>query len=310
MERSRLLLGPVLLAFGCGVAAQPSLDAAHQAVASDSRKYSQCLIEGDVDCIDAFVAWDLLTKVTGENQRAQRPTLGTTGDGYSSIRDTWLDVVNETRGSFRMMDAAPPGEPFAAGARLFSIVPYRSLRLESGGVFYEQTSYMLGVSEDAGLTWRFITGREPAKLEVLVPGISEMPVPSISDRTIVAPPRERSKHLRTTSASFSFVAGAALYDLVLEIRKEVKAEIEILVLFDDPADILKPGRSRTRLVPGQETLAIRSPLLTGFERGQIYEVAIYGNDPITAEDLFEHRQPVLFVPTLEQFELMTREAAP
>lgn len=293
-----------------GAGADPVMDGAHEAVARDSRSYARCLREGDVDCIDVFMHWELHGQLTGRNQNTLRRTIVNGGPGLMTSRESTLNMVSQYRGTVRMLDPANPGEPFAVGERLFSIVPYRTHRLEGAGVLYEQSSYMLGVSEDAGKSWRFVNGSgfEPGEIESIVPGFSEMPVPATEDNVIVAPRRERSRYLRTLDAGFDFVEGAAVYELSLEVRRVLDGVIDLLVAFDDPSHPSKPRLGRTRLEPGQESLEIRSQMLTGFERGKIYEVVIYGSEPVTATELFEHRQSMLFVPTEAQYELMMGEA--
>ncbi len=282
--------GIALFGAWSALAAQPSMESAIEAAAADARRYADCIAEGDIECLFGLTHWELLDEFGGRARRSQRNFL-----------ERYAEEPGPD-GSAQRLLYAEPWEPVMSGDRLVTIVPAAYMAAHATiDLWMGAGTYLLGVSEDSGATWRFVGGNLVSRgdVERLVPELRGK-LPSTDFAAIIAPPPLfETQYLRTTDAFFVLGDAAASYALRFRVTKRLTDEIALVISFDDPENPARPRFIQTRLMPGQRTLEIASPTMTEFEAGEIYNVVVHGSNPITGEEIFEHTQPVLYSPDYE-----------
>lgn len=260
------------------------------AVKRDLDRYTACRLNYDYDCLVALT-YEIPDAARAPGAIVIPPEI------LRSLAAEAAARAPTTPGSrLGQVEYETPGEPFRAGAQLFTFVPYRTEGPGLPGTWRELQSFLIGVSDNAGATWRFADGEiiEPKRIDAVIPGYSGDSLPESEERFVEGPDPARSEYLRTVDAYFAFDGESAAYTLVLDIRKRVGSEIELFVSFDDPSSSDRPRSFHASLEPGQKEITIGSPPMQGFEGGELYDVVIVGNEAATGAEIFEHRQTLLF----------------
>jgi hypothetical protein len=268
-------------------------------IARDAERYAVCWQSGQPRCLS-----DL----------SDRELFDETGLSAAAFSRHTRDAMGVPLLDFYNIELMPPWEPFAAGDRLVSYVPYFETIVElSTSPRYELMAYLVATSYDNGSSWRFlkIEGMDAPladQLERLLPGAAERPEPAIIEEYVEEPELAISRSLRTRERRFMAVDDGFIYSMKWELRRESDSALDLAIQYDDPADRSQPLTFQGSLEPGQLELEWLSPVLTGFEPGQEYTVVVAASDPETGELLFEHRQPVLFQPTRERWRVVMSES--
>jgi hypothetical protein len=293
--------GLALIGAWTTLAANSSPDSPMSAVLRDLDRYIGCRLQFDLDCLVETTYSHLNATAT-----STRPI---PADRLESLRPQYESAKAEPRSRLRTIEYDMPLEPFRAGTQFFTVVPYR-LETPAPGAWLTENSFFLGISDDAGATWRFVEGEtlHPDRIDLIIPGYRsdllppayakvfealQSPAP-VRSEVIMAPTPARSEYLRTTDASFEFDGESAAYSVLLDVRKRVASEITLSVYFDDPSSAGRPDPYHVSLSPSQKKLEIVSPAMRGFEGGEHYGFLIIGSDAATGAKLFEHRQELLF----------------
>jgi hypothetical protein len=160
----------------------------------------------------------------------------------------------------------------------------------------ELKSFLIGVSDDEGASWRFIDGAfvDRTRIGHIIPDFDRRDLPEIEQQIIRSPDPVRSDYLQTTRGGFYYDGASAAYNLTVNVRKRIRSAVDVTVQLDDPRNPGRPQLYQSSLAAGQKTLEIVSPPLSGFEGGKLYSVLLTGTDATTGETLFEHGQQLLF----------------
>jgi hypothetical protein len=256
---------------------------------------------------EAYVACWMTANEACVFELSDRKLHAETGIALPTVGEFQLDSRSLQTASYETIsiELAQPWGPFTSGERLTKIVPYFDLAIDgTTGRRWERTGYLIASSYDNGQSWRFANVRAVTVsvanwMARLNPGVEEPQWPEVSNRLIEEPGVERSRWMWTTGRRFVQIDDGFVYAMRWEVRQEFAEAVSFAISYDDPADRSRPLRFRGSLEPGQQALEWNSPVLTGFESGQIYEVVVEASDADTGELIFEHRQPMLFEPTLE-----------
>jgi hypothetical protein len=88
--------------------------------------------------------------------------------------------------TYSRFDLDAPWPPFIASGRNYVFVPY-NMTLETGEQRASSTSFLIGVSEDSGISWKFLDGQNFTQdnIGVIVPGYTgdKLPPTSFSPST-------------------------------------------------------------------------------------------------------------------------------
>jgi hypothetical protein len=86
--------------------------------------------------------------------------------------------LKSVHGSFARLDLNAAWPPFAARGRTYIFIPYNGL-LKSPARNVLTTSFFIGVSEDSGISWKFIDGQKatPDNIAMIIPGYGGGPMP-------------------------------------------------------------------------------------------------------------------------------------
>jgi hypothetical protein len=212
-------------------------------------------------------------------------------------------------GRYRDFAVSQPGEPFTTDdGRLLTFVPYFESRSESDqrpSIRLITMSYMVGVSEDQGETWGFVPVNNswvtPGEIDLVFPETRNVPHPDLLELEVSQTEYERSPWLQTTHREFVQIDNAFAYALELEVRRDVEEPLVLTIRYDNPTDRQRPLSLQSSMPPGQEEIQWRSPALTGFELGATYSVVITASDPGTGEQILEHGETLVFLPTVEMW---------
>ena len=318
MKRSSIVIPAVLAACCAPVAASAAENAAMAALARDAQRFAECVESLQADCVfelthvESFAAAGVQTPYIDLEELRELWQASPPADEATS--QSGLNEF-EQPSEERMMSfaALEPQEPFSTGNRLFAFVPFRQTNVRPTG-WLERTGFLVGISEDDGASWRFniINGYHllPFHVVQIYPELAGRTLPPIENELRPWPAPVTSRFLRTADGRFSFVEGAAWYSMRFEVRRRLRDDLDLVVTFDNPAE---PGRLATMgatLDRDQENLEVRSLPFSGFEPGRYYDVVVSGFAQGTGEELFRHRQSLLFNPTKGQVELLTRAPAP
>jgi hypothetical protein len=263
---------------------------AFDAITRDAVRYVDCWQTGNLRCLSNLTDRELYSE---------------TGLSTSAFIRQTRDAMDVHRLDFYNIELTRPWEPFASGERLVSYVPYFETILElPNSRRYELMAYLIATSYDDGDSWHFIKieGMDASLANLfdrLIPGAAERPEPALIEEFVDEPELARSRSLKTSERRFVAVGDGYVFSLKWELRRDFGGALDLAIHYENPADRSQPLRLRGSLEPGQPELEWYSPVLTGFEPGQEYDVVVEANDPATGELLFEHRQPVLFQPTRE-----------
>lgn len=261
-------------------------------VSRDADMFVTCLMLSASRCIEDMSDRRVLADL---NMRPQ--------EVVSQTRPAPLD--ENTRYESHSFALAPPWGPFDSVDRLGRIVPYYETAIDGAkGQRWERVGYLIAGSYDGGQSWQFVKIEAVNSvvadwMERQAPGVAEPRWPEVDWRIVQEPPLVRSRGLRTLEREFVMLGDGFAYAMEWEIRTEILDATDISVRYEDPADRSRLLRFSGSLQAGQRSLEWQSPVLTGFESGQVYHVVVEVSDPDTDEILFEHRQPLIFRPALE-----------
>lgn len=68
-----------------------------------------------------------------------------------------FENIRVAQGKTERFDLGAAGSPFSGDGKQYIFVPYRETMIVQGQR-YSQTAYFIGVSEDQGLSWKFVDG--------------------------------------------------------------------------------------------------------------------------------------------------------
>jgi hypothetical protein len=286
-----------MTAAGLGTTALADTDLG--AATAEAQRYADCLVASDTRCIyeltHPLARIQAIGGVDGYWSLAQSSILQAAAEEH-------LPVYRNTGWTLEIGAAA--SLDYASDLQ-FAIVPYR--QTVYAGSLTERRGFMLGVSDD-NQHWCFIEDTAFALRGVkrILPRYEGPPLPEMSMSTEEAPGRVRSDYLDTTLGAFTILGseGDAHYELSFEVRKRIRDELPLVIVYENPRDAEAPYIVRSSLAAKQDELRVTSPLITGFERGQIYRVVVFAIDTATEDVLFEHHQLLVFQPMdglVEQF---------
>jgi hypothetical protein len=224
--------------------------------------------------------------------------------------------MNTRVGPYRDFAVSRPSEPFTADdGRLVTFVPYFESRSDDErrqSVRLITMAYMVGISEDHGETWGFVPVNNswftPAEVDLVFPEARNLPRPDVVELEVSQPEYGRSSWLQTTRREFVHGDDAIAYALKLTVRREIVEPLLLTIRYDNPAKVERSVSLQSSLPPSQLEIEWQSPALTGFELGETYDVVIAASDPDTGEQIFEHREALVFLPTVEMWRSHMAEA--
>ena len=110
------------------------------------------------------------------------------------------------------------------------------------------------------------------------------------------PKATQSDYLETTSAAFeqSGASDEAYYVLEFAVRQTITQPVRINVKFENPEESALPAELMTQLRPGQDTLSVKSPAVSGFRSGRKYSVTLRGYIAGESDPVLKHKQKVEF----------------
>lgn len=279
-----------MMAACCLICAGPAsvasdLDSAER----EARRYAECLNDANTDCILDLTypqPWNL-----GQFRPDSFPPISTQS---VLVRAGITNRPPEEK--HWTLSISQPTEIDYDSELEFVLVPYR---IESFLAFwFERNGYFLGVSGD-NRNWCFIEDVVVAErgLENIMPGYEGPSLPPISYEPTFEPAHTETKYLATRMGAFSVRSdGVAHYTLELDVRKRIREETPLEIIFENPRDPERRYVIQTSLARKQDILGISSPMIIGFMSGETYEVIVIGKDPETGEQMFEHRQSMLYKP--------------
>jgi hypothetical protein len=68
-----------------------------------------------------------------------------------------FENIRFAQGKTERLELGVPGAPFSGDGRQYIFIPYQE-RMNIQGQIASQTAYFIGVSEDAGMSWKFVDG--------------------------------------------------------------------------------------------------------------------------------------------------------
>ena len=99
-----------------------------------------------------------------------------------SVTDLY-QKLKSVHGTYSRFDVSAPWPPFASRGRKYIFIPYSGL-LKSPARDVSTTSFFIGVSEDDGISWKFVDGLKvtPDNIGMIIPGYSggRMPPQALS----------------------------------------------------------------------------------------------------------------------------------
>jgi hypothetical protein len=283
--------------------AQPSVGQGLESAASDAQRYIDCVDLLDAACLDELT----YPGFSACSESAPQVYLFRLRDLFERAR-----LIGDPDLAYWRIEAAAPVAIESADERMFALVPLRVLnRINLWSV---SARFLLGVSENDGESWRFIEDgivRETG-IDRIVPGYAGPPLPELKWVT-PDPQPALSRYLETREAGFVLGAedGDAFVKLAFEVRRRIRKPLTLFVAFENPRVSAEPIVSNSVLMPGQASISVVSPLITGLSADQYYEVVVFGLDPETDEAIFEHRQMLRYVPAIDYYdEVVPAIAAP
>jgi hypothetical protein len=121
---------------------------------------------GCMKALDAICANSLTyTKVLEEHGIARDQLDQSVTDLYQKLKSI--------HGSYSRFDVSAPWPPFASHGRKYIFIPYSAL-LKSPARNVSTTSFFVGVSEDDGISWKFVDGLKVTSenIGMIIPGYS------------------------------------------------------------------------------------------------------------------------------------------
>jgi hypothetical protein len=255
--------------------------------ADDATSFGECFLNLDSECADGLTAWDTRAALTARdtdylrrNQAASLVERMKRDDGYYTVR------------------TGTPGDPYEVDGRLYVLVPFSTSF--GRAIWTQRKTYLLGVSDDAGASWRFANGAmiDPKLFYAMFPQFTRADLPEISVAQVEFPKAAVSRYVRSTDGLFHLTEDGTVYALSFELRRKIKTETGLTITFEDPANAARPAAINAVLLPDQENFDVVSPPLNGFSNGAIYEAIVAGWDVKSGEVVFEHRQRLLYHPPL------------
>ena len=111
----------------------------------DARSLTTCMRALDTECT---LKW-MYTKVLEQQ-----------GFSLSTLRaqlNVSFENLRFVNGKTERFELGAAGSPFAGDGKQYIFIPYQET-MNVQGQTYSQTAYFIGVSEDAGVSWRFVDG--------------------------------------------------------------------------------------------------------------------------------------------------------
>jgi hypothetical protein len=89
---------------------------------------------------------------------------------YQAVTNLY-EQLKSVRGTFARLDLKAFWTPFVVRGRIYIFIPYSGL-IKSPTRNVSTTSFFIGVSEDAGNSWKFIDGQKvtPDNIDMIIPG--------------------------------------------------------------------------------------------------------------------------------------------
>jgi hypothetical protein len=89
--------------------------------------------------------------------------------------------LKSVHGTYTRLELNAPWPPFATRGLTYIFIPYSGV-LKSPARNVSTTSFLVGVSEDSGISWKFIDGQKvtPDNVGMIIPGYSGAKLPPVS----------------------------------------------------------------------------------------------------------------------------------
>ena len=193
-------------------------------------------------------------------------------------------------------------EPFAIDGTdpsQFAVAEFNITRY--AGRWTGQRGFLIGVADESGESWRIVDSATLAIIGIdrIIPGYQGSPLPGSIAIRYPSLYAAESKYLETMSGGFHLRGDGGTegyYDLSFDVRRKIRKDVALTLVFENPQDATRPYVRQSRLVRNQTELRISSPLITNMQANSVYDVAVIAFDPESKEILFEHRQSLLFHP--------------
>jgi hypothetical protein len=158
-------LASVLLASARNVNAGDLSANAHR----DALQLVACMKAFDSTCANSLT----YTKVFEEHGISRLQIDQRVGDLYQKLKSM--------RATYSRFDLDTPWPPFIASGRNYIFIPY-NMTLETGEQRASIMSFFIGVSEDSGVSWRFVDGQSATQdnIGTIIPGYAGAKLPPTS----------------------------------------------------------------------------------------------------------------------------------
>ena len=154
--RLALLLAAALLPASARAQSQQLDDAAAAQLKAQAEACSRAFVEGDYERLTDYTHTKIVEMAGGREKMVEFVRKGVAemkADGFEPLSY----VTSE------------PTQVIEVGGQTYAVVPAR-LRLRAKETVYVSESFLLGVSDDGGKTWKFVSGSvDPSTLKTLLP---------------------------------------------------------------------------------------------------------------------------------------------
>ncbi len=141
----------------------------------DARSMASCMKALDTDCT---LKWMYIKNLEqqGEDLQSVRAELNVS-----------FENIRYAGGKTERLDLGVPDAPFAGDNRQYIFIPYQET-MNVQGQKYSQTAYFIGVSEDGGMSWKFVdgTGFTQKNIREIIPSYAGGPLPPTRSEPPVA----------------------------------------------------------------------------------------------------------------------------
>lgn len=141
-------------------------------VVRDAQRLAYCMVALNATCVTALsgvAVYERLSKPAFDFAKSQR---------------SWFDGLKRVGASYTQMDVSTHPQVFTLHGRLYAFVPYRQTMHWPGHPIRSHSSYLIGVSRDSGLSWKFVGG----------PAVTDQNVQLVIKGYRGSPPRPPSEH--------------------------------------------------------------------------------------------------------------------
>jgi hypothetical protein len=141
----------------------------------DAARLVSCMKAFDAACANSFT----YTKVLEAHGISRSQLDQAVTNLYGNMKSTHV--------AYSRFDLEAPWSPFVKGGRSYVFVPYNAV-LEGNGRKMTAKAFFIGISEDSGVSWKFVDGQQITKDTIghVIPGyVGQLPKREISQAAFV-----------------------------------------------------------------------------------------------------------------------------